>query len=90
MEKILRSLDSKFKHIVITIEETKNLEEMKIKQFLGPLQAYEEKNKKKQGIGEQLLKLQLKDMHESQGNERNQRGQGRGRSHERDGSRGRR
>ena len=38
---------------------------MKIEQLLGSLQVYEEKNKKKQGIGEQILKLQLKDMHES-------------------------
>ena len=81
MEKILHSLDPKFEHIVVTIEETKDLEEMKIEQLLGSLQAYEEKHKKQHGITEQLLKLQLKDMHGSQGNERNQRGRGRGRSH---------
>ena len=89
IEKILRSLDPKFEHIVVTIEEMKDLEEMKIEQLLGSLQAYEEKNKKKQGIGEQLLKLQLKDMHEIQGNERNQHGRGRGRSRGRGGSHGR-
>ena len=64
MEKILCSLNLKFEHIIVTIDETKVLEEMKIKQLLGSLQD-EEKNKKNQGIGEQLLKLQLKDMHES-------------------------
>ncbi|KAE8706195.1 hypothetical protein F3Y22_tig00110403pilonHSYRG00175 [Hibiscus syriacus] len=62
---------------------------MKIEQLQGSLQAYEEKHKKKHEFTEQLLKLQLKDMHESQRNDRNQRGQGKGRSHERDGSRGR-
>ena len=50
MEKILRSLDPKFEHI--TIEETKDLEKIKIEQLLGTLQVYEEKNKKKQEIGE--------------------------------------
>ena len=52
MENIIRSLDPKFEHIIVTIEETKDLEEMKIEQLLGILQAYEENNKKRQGIGE--------------------------------------
>nr|XP_028954364.1 uncharacterized protein LOC114823153 [Malus domestica] len=56
MEKILRSLDPKFKHIVVTIEEIKNLEEISIEQLIGSLQAYEKKHKKRQGNDEQLLK----------------------------------
>ncbi|KAK9100717.1 hypothetical protein Scep_024147 [Stephania cephalantha] len=87
IEKILRSLDPKFEHIVVTIEETKDLEEMTIEQLQGSLQAYEEKHKKKQGFTEKLLKLQLKDMHESQ--DRNQHGRGRGGGHGRGGSRSR-
>ncbi|CAN6715858.1 unnamed protein product [Malus baccata var. baccata] len=85
MEKILRSLDPKFEHIVVTIEETKNLEEISIEQLMGSLQAYEEKHKKRQGNDEQLLKthVQPKKKEESFDNERSQyersRGRGRGR-----------
>ena len=74
MEKILCSLDPKFEHIIVTIEETKDLEEMTIDELNGSLQAYEEKHKKKQGIVEQLLKMQFnsKEKEESLGNDRNQ------------------
>ncbi|KAM2194201.1 hypothetical protein COP2_027362 [Malus domestica] len=91
MEKILRSLDPKFEHIVVTIEETKNLEEISIEQLMGSLQAYEEKHKKRQGNDEQLLKthVQPKKKEESFDNERSHnyerggsstKGRGRGRS----------
>ncbi|KAM2778784.1 hypothetical protein COP1_014123 [Malus domestica] len=95
MEKILRSLDPKFEHIVVTIEETKNLEEISIEQLMGSLQAYEEKHKKRQGNDEQLLKthVQPKKKEESFDNERSQYekscGRGRRRGHGRGRGRGR-
>ena len=60
MEKILRSLDPKFEHIVVTIEETKDLETMTIEQLQGSLQAYKEKHKNKKEITEKLSKIKLK------------------------------
>ncbi|XP_061337601.1 uncharacterized protein LOC133284573 [Gastrolobium bilobum] len=76
--------NSKFNHIVTVIEETKDLEAMTIEQLLGSLQAYEDKQKKKQGVGEQLLKTQLnfKEKEEDFGNTRGRgeyRGRGKGR-----------
>ncbi|KAM1114795.1 hypothetical protein PS1_005462 [Malus domestica] len=90
MEKILRSLDPKFEHFVVTIEETKNLEEISIEQLMGSLQAYEEKHKKRQGNNEQLLKthVQPKKKEESFDNERSQYGRSRGRGHGRRRKRG--
>ncbi|KAH9706546.1 hypothetical protein KPL70_012251 [Citrus sinensis] len=72
IEKILRSVDLKFDHIIVTIEETRDLEDMTIEQLQGRLQAYEEKQKKKQGIEEQLLKMEVnpKKIEESSDNER--------------------
>ena len=59
VDKILSLLDPKFEHIVVTFEETKDMEEMTIDQLMDLLQAYEEKHKKKHKIVEQLLKMQL-------------------------------
>nr|XP_048330578.1 uncharacterized protein LOC125422563 [Ziziphus jujuba var. spinosa] len=79
MEKILRSLDSKFDHIVAIIEETKDLGAMSLEQLLGSLQAYEETKKKKEGIVEQLFKTRIeanKEETSSGHNDRSQQGRG--------------
>ena len=41
MEKLLRSLSSKFEHVVAAIEESKNLKKISIEELLGSLQVYE-------------------------------------------------
>ncbi|XP_056848829.1 uncharacterized protein LOC130498977 [Raphanus sativus] len=75
MEKVLRSLDSKFEHIVTVIEETKDLETMTMEQLLGSLQDYEEKKKKKEDIVEQVLKMRI-DQKEEAGRNHPRRGGG--------------
>ncbi|XP_057776317.1 uncharacterized protein LOC130995181 [Salvia miltiorrhiza] len=89
MEKILRSLTPRFEHIIITIEETKNLEEMTIDLLLGSLQAYEEKQKKKQEISEQLLKLHVSPKEKEEGPSNGYGKSGRGRGQGQDRGRGR-
>ena len=57
---------------------------MAIEQPIGSLQGYEEKNKRKQNtIDQQLLKTEVKDKTESQGNNRSQFSRGRGHDRER-------
>ncbi|KAK2456950.1 putative mitochondrial protein [Trifolium repens] len=83
MEKILRSVDPKFEHIVTVIEETKDLEDMTMEQLLGSLQAYEEKKKKKENIEEQVLKTRVDSPREEHGRSNQRRGgdRERGRGH---------
>ena len=62
----------KFDHIVVTFEETKDLETMMIEKLQERLQAYKEKIQKKHGIKEQLLKMEInpKKKEENSNNER--------------------
>ena len=61
MEKLLRSLTSKFEHVVAAIEESKNLEEISIEELLRSLQVHEQRMQKKTGsiILEQALESKL-------------------------------
>nr|KYP66838.1 Retrovirus-related Pol polyprotein from transposon TNT 1-94 [Cajanus cajan] len=43
VEKILRTLDPKFDHIVVAIEESKKLEELKVEELQGSLEAHEQR-----------------------------------------------
>ena len=46
-EKILRSLDSRFDYVIVAIEEYKEVDKLRMNEFMGSLQAYEQKILKK-------------------------------------------
>nr|GEU68369.1 hypothetical protein [Tanacetum cinerariifolium] len=86
IEKILRSLTKNFENVVCAIEESKDLEDLKIEELAGSLEAHEQrKNKKKQESLDEALKTKAKIKDEKESEQRgkhfnpNSRGRGRGR-----------
>jgi len=57
VEKVLQSLSSKFEHVVVAIEEFKDLENLTIEELLGSLQVHEQRMQKNanSGVLEQAL-----------------------------------
>lgn len=81
IEKILRSLDSKFDHVVVAIEESNDIEKMTIGELTDKLEVHEDKIKRryKDSLDHVLqAKLNFKRGEQDHSNVRSQGGRGRG------------
>nr|XP_025616460.1 uncharacterized protein LOC112708736 [Arachis hypogaea] len=80
VEKIFRSLNTKFYHVVIAIEKSKDLDTMSIDQLNGFLRVHEKRmDKSKQEHVEHVLQAKLSWNAREKTNESGRQGQGRGR-----------
>ncbi|GKD56295.1 retrovirus-related pol polyprotein from transposon TNT 1-94 [Tanacetum coccineum] len=82
VKKILRTLIEKYTYVVVSIEESKNIEEMSIEELQITLVVHEQKFKKNEQEDEQMLKIETSESSSSRGRGRgrfSQRGRGRGR-----------
>ncbi|WVY89239.1 hypothetical protein V8G54_034753 [Vigna mungo] len=58
MEKILRSMPAAFDHIIVTIEETRDMEKLKIEELQSAFEAYEMRRNGRKKRDDQALKIQ--------------------------------
>ncbi|KAL0454377.1 UNVERIFIED_CONTAM: hypothetical protein Slati_0776900, partial [Sesamum latifolium] len=90
VEKVIRFLNAKFNHVVVAIEEAKDIESMPIDELNGSLVAHEERMKTSQQVPmEQVLQAKLAFNPKENASERGKRSQVRGRGRSRWHSRGR-
>ncbi|GJU99983.1 putative RNA-directed DNA polymerase [Tanacetum coccineum] len=85
VEKILRTLTDKYMYVVVSIEESKNVEEMSIEELQSTLVVHEQKFKKVEREDDQAFKAEAGDSPSGRGRGRGRfssrgRGRGRGRS----------
>ncbi|KAK2980575.1 hypothetical protein RJ640_017437 [Escallonia rubra] len=84
VEKILRSLDPKFDHVVVAIEESNDTETMTVDELSGKLQVHEDKIKRrnKEPIEQALqAKMNINERKDDTNKNQGGRGRGRGRGH---------
>ncbi|KAK2978670.1 hypothetical protein RJ640_023384 [Escallonia rubra] len=92
VEKILRSLDPKFDHVVVAIEESNDTETLTVDELSGKLQVHEDKIKRrnKEPIEQALqAKMNINERKDDTNKNQDGRGRGRGRGRRRGHGRGR-